>query len=62
MYCSKKFAHMGWYVGITKTGDAKNGSRTWYPWGQKAVLFLSRKPYVDVKSCYRAGREAAGKR
>ena len=41
---SKRFAHFGWYVGIKKTGRGKNGRKTWYPWGQKAIRFVARKP------------------
>ena len=47
IYLSKKFAHHGWYVGITKEGRGKNGKKTWYPWGQKAIQFVSRKPYAE---------------
>lgn len=46
-YLSKKYAHLGWYVGITKAGRAKNANKTWYPWGQKAIQFVSRKPYDE---------------
>ena len=46
-YLSKKYAHMGWYVGITKQGRAKNGKKTFYPWGQKAIQFVSRKAYDE---------------
>ena len=46
-YLSKKYAHMGWHVGVTKQGRAKNGSKTWYPWGQKAIQFVSRKAYDE---------------
>ena len=45
-YCSKKHAHFGWYIGIKKTGLGKNGNLTWYPWGQKAIQFVARKPYA----------------
>ncbi|RZC32118.1 fibroblast growth factor 1 [Asbolus verrucosus] len=34
-------AYPDWYVGIKKSGLAKNGKRT--RWGQKAVKFLPRK-------------------
>ena len=44
---SKRFAHHGWYVGIKKTGRAKNGRKTWYPWGQKAIRFAARKPFPE---------------
>ena len=43
-FFSKRFAHFGWYVGIKKTGRGKNGRKTWYPWGQKAIRFVARKP------------------
>ena len=46
-YLSKKYAHMGWYVGITKEGRAKNGKKTVYPWGQKAIQFVSRRAYDE---------------
>ena len=46
-YLSKKYAHLGWYVGITKEGRAKNGKKTFYPWGQKAIQFVSRKAYDE---------------
>lgn len=46
-YLSKKYAHMGWYVGITQEGRAKNGKKTFYPWGQKAIQFVSRKAYDE---------------
>ena len=43
MYLSAKFAHHGWYVGLTKAGKAKKGHRTWS--GQKAIKF-QRAPIV----------------
>ena len=46
-YLSKKYAHMGWHVGITQEGQAKHGSKTWYPWGQKAIQFVARKAYDE---------------
>lgn len=46
-YLSKKYAHMGWHVGVTKQGRAKNGNKTWYPWGQKAIQFVARKAYDE---------------
>ena len=24
--------------------NGKNGRKTWYPWGQKAIRFVARKP------------------
>ena len=45
-YSSKKFSHFGWYVGIKRSGVTKNGRLTWYPWGQKAIQFVARKPYA----------------
>ena len=47
VYLSKKYAHMGWYVGIKRDGNPKNGKKTFYPWGQKAILFVPRKPFVE---------------
>ena len=44
---SKKYAHHGWHLGVTKTGAMKNGRRTFYPWGQKAILFVQRRPFSD---------------
>ncbi len=44
---SKAYAHLGWYVGIKKSGDAKNGRLTWYPWGQKAVFFVPRRAFAE---------------
>ena len=46
-YLSKKYAHFGWYVGLTKEGRAKSGRKTWYPWGQKAIQFVPRKAYDE---------------
>jgi len=43
---SKKYSHFGWYIGIKKSGLGKNGQSTWYPWGQKAIQFVARKPYA----------------
>ncbi|XP_034252858.1 fibroblast growth factor 1-like [Thrips palmi] len=37
-YLSRKFAHIGWYVGIKKNGKQKPGQKT--AWGQKAIQFL----------------------
>ena len=37
-YLSRKFAHVGWYVGIKKNGRQKSGHKT--AWGQKAIQFL----------------------
>ena len=42
---SKRYAHLGWHIGLKKTGNDKNGRRTWYPWGQKAIRFVARRPY-----------------
>ncbi|XP_066952611.1 LOW QUALITY PROTEIN: fibroblast growth factor 1-like [Macrobrachium rosenbergii] len=42
-YLSKKYAHMGWYLGIKKSGKGKKGHKTEY--GQRAVQFLPRHPY-----------------
>ena len=43
VYLSAKFAHHGWYIGLTKAGKAKKGHRTWH--GQKAIQF-QRQPIV----------------
>ncbi|XP_063904546.1 fibroblast growth factor 1-like [Zophobas morio] len=40
-YLSLKYAHLGWYVGIKKSGKFKRGPRTKY--GQKAIMFLPRR-------------------
>ncbi|KAE8745160.1 hypothetical protein FOCC_FOCC008226 [Frankliniella occidentalis] len=37
-YLSRKFAHVGWYVGLKKNGRQKAGQKT--AWGQKAIQFL----------------------
>ncbi|CAL4058669.1 unnamed protein product [Meganyctiphanes norvegica] len=42
-YLSRKYAHMGWYLGIKKSGKPKKGHKTEY--GQRAVQFLPRHPY-----------------
>lgn len=42
-YLSKKYAHMGWYLGLKKSGKPKRGHKTEY--GQRAVQFLPRHPY-----------------
>ncbi|KAJ8959133.1 hypothetical protein NQ318_022391 [Aromia moschata] len=40
-YLSRKYAHLGWYIGIKKSGRFKRGHKTAY--GQKAVRFLPRR-------------------
>ena len=45
VYLSAQYAHLGWHVGLTKSGKAKKGQKTAYPVNQKAVQFL-RKPIV----------------
>ncbi|KAJ8916827.1 hypothetical protein NQ315_005834, partial [Exocentrus adspersus] len=40
-YLSRKYAHLGWYIGIKKSGRIKRGPKTAY--GQKAVRFLPRR-------------------
>lgn len=42
-YLSKKYAHLGWYLGLKKSGKGKRGHKTEY--GQRAVQFLPRHPY-----------------
>ena len=41
-----KWAHLGWYVGLTKSGKPKNGSKTWFPPFQKAIEFVTKKQTV----------------
>lgn len=38
-YLSKQYAHLGWYIGIKKSGRFKRDPKTKY--GQKAIKFLS---------------------
>lgn len=40
-YLSLKYSHMGWYIGIKKSGKFKKGPKTKY--GQKAIQFLPRR-------------------
>ncbi|KAF5291464.1 hypothetical protein FQR65_LT01776 [Abscondita terminalis] len=40
-YLSRKYAHLGWYLGIKKSGRFKKGPKTTYR--QNAVLFLPRR-------------------
>ncbi|XP_018574813.1 fibroblast growth factor 1-like [Anoplophora glabripennis] len=40
-YLSRKYAHLGWYIGIKKSGKVKKGPKTAY--GQKAVRFIPRR-------------------
>ncbi len=40
-----RWAHLGWHVGIKRSGKAKRGTRTWYPPHQKAIQFSHRRPY-----------------
>ncbi|XP_008196985.1 fibroblast growth factor 1 [Tribolium castaneum] len=40
-YLSLKYAHLGWYIGIKKSGKFKRGPKTKY--GQKAIKFLPRR-------------------
>lgn len=44
-YLSSKWAHMGWHVGIKKSGQSKNGKRTTFPSKQKAIEFVHKQPY-----------------
>ncbi len=46
-YLNRSHAHLGWHVGIQQNGQPKNGTLTAYPWGQKAVSFVSRRPYAE---------------
>ncbi|KAF5270599.1 hypothetical protein FQA39_LY01337 [Lamprigera yunnana] len=40
-YLSRKYAHLGWYLGIKKSGKFKKGPKTTFK--QNAVLFLPRR-------------------
>ncbi|XP_063225734.1 fibroblast growth factor 9-like [Bacillus rossius redtenbacheri] len=40
-YLSRKYAHLGWYLAIKRSGRPKNGRRT--AWGQKSTQFLPRR-------------------
>ncbi|CAH1106625.1 unnamed protein product [Psylliodes chrysocephalus] len=40
-YLSRRYAHLGWYIGIKRNGKIKKGPLTGY--GQKAVKFLPRR-------------------
>ncbi|KAL7646652.1 UNVERIFIED_CONTAM: hypothetical protein RMT77_001903 [Armadillidium vulgare] len=42
-YLSRKHAHLGWYLGIKKSGKPKRAHKTEY--GQRAVQYLPRHPY-----------------
>lgn len=41
VYLSKKYSHLGWYLGIKKNGKFKRGPKT--AWKQKAIQFLPRR-------------------
>ncbi|KAG5885638.1 hypothetical protein JTB14_012068 [Gonioctena quinquepunctata] len=41
VYLSRKFAHLGWYIGVKKNGKPKRGPKTAFR--QKAVQFLPRR-------------------
>lgn len=41
VYLSRKYAHLGWYMGIKKSGNFKRGPKTGY--NQKAIKFLPRR-------------------
>nr|CAI5854495.1 unnamed protein product [Callosobruchus analis] len=40
-YLSRKYAHLGWYIGLKKSGKMKRGPKTSFH--QKAVQFLPRR-------------------
>ncbi|GAB6020850.1 hypothetical protein CHUAL_003502 [Chamberlinius hualienensis] len=40
-YLSRNYSHLGWYVGIKKSGKPKPGPKTAF--GQKAIMFLPRQ-------------------
>ncbi|XP_045476797.1 fibroblast growth factor 1-like [Harmonia axyridis] len=41
IYLSRKYAHLGWYIGIKKSGNFKRDPKTGYK--QKAIQFLPRR-------------------
>lgn len=41
MYLSRHYAHLGWYVGLKRSGKVKKGSKTGH--NQKACKFLPRR-------------------
>ena len=45
LYLSVRWSHLGWYVGIKRSGKVKKGEKTWYPGGQKAIQFSHVRPY-----------------
>ncbi|PSN30901.1 Fibroblast growth factor 9 [Blattella germanica] len=47
-YLSRKYAHLGWYVAIKKSGKPKRGHKT--KWGQKAIQFLPRRLSLGLHS------------
>ncbi|CAG9765210.1 unnamed protein product [Ceutorhynchus assimilis] len=40
-YLSRHYAHLGWYIGLKKSGKFKKGPKTKF--GQKAIKFLPRR-------------------
>ena len=49
-YLSRKYSHLGWYLGIKKSGKFKKGPRTKYR--QNAVLFLPRRSKFAYENPY----------
>ncbi|CAG0888803.1 unnamed protein product [Cyprideis torosa] len=46
-YLNRKYAHMGWYMAIKKSGKAKKAKKT--IWGQKAVKFISNEELLRIR-------------
>ncbi len=44
-YLSVRWSHLGWHVGIKRSGKAKKAVKTVYPSSQKAIQFLHLRPF-----------------
>ena len=59
-----RWSHLGWFVGIKRSGKVKNAKRTTFPSRQKAIQFLHKMPYpsptnIDldlIKASFRAAQ------
>ncbi len=45
VYLSVRWCHLGWHVGIKRSGKAKKATKTVYPPQQKAIQFVHKIPY-----------------
>lgn len=45
IYLSVRWSHLGWHVGIKRSGKAKRATKTVYPKDQKAIQFEHLFPY-----------------